>query len=1598
MENQVIGRESEAERVAQLILESDRRLAVLHGSSGSGKTEFIRHWLMPALAHHRRRVYMGSCSPRLPERVRGSQGEASFLEALQDGSIVLLDNFDRFLSIPDAAQRQPAMEILGQLQQGRWRGTLVVTVREPMLAQLLMFREVAPSLLERLIEIKPIPFDEALERLNGHRSQPGVWYVPEAIERLNKEATSRPALDVIALVRAVDLGFQHFKRAAPSKTITASDVAAIGGVKGALSEFRVLRLSEAEAAFGEDGKRVCEAILRETVAAKRVGQAPDFSDLPPRLDVPAPLRDSVLSWLTEVNILKDTGGGRLELVLDPLADLILEESEGSEREIAQARKILADALRSWDQFNILLPWGRLELVHEARARLRVTDQEAALMARSCMAQQSSEDSSDLVYWLRRIRQPELHVSVLLEALFSPLSHVRVRAAQLLSDHDDPAVRSQLYRMALQDPCDDVRTQAVASLEKMDTSEIWPLLAREAQDPGSAERLNAIAALQIRKNTESAQLLGRLVADAASASPVRLTAIRTLARIQTPESVDALTAISLNDADMDDRQEAAKALSALGSKDLVRQALHSLRAPGRNPGEHFFSRFHPATAGRFLLTLLIVAGNVVFHGLGLIALGRYALGFAFLAFECIFAGLFAVSGLAAFVLLLANWATSHLAATSAAFAADTPSSWIGRRLHWPSGAFFLTGMPIMVAVHGTAHTVSGDWKRGLVLCVLEVLGLSCMTWVSAYFGTYGVSVPAFSDKTTELLSGLYYLFGIALFLGTIIWDVAPVMYRRFLFAGRLRGEAIRMSAYQQILGNRLAAESVFDSALGQNRSDVTWATRLIDSLAHVMPFGFLAELFEARSDHTPRFLIRALRKFRGDEAMETFGHLWTRYPAPRVRRLIVDVLAGDANESSLNRLRHFWDDLDWYGKARYFWASWSFRLRLWPKTMILIVLLALPVAALAMYEMRAYVDNPVRQLHKLIESEELASREPELVGGTARYLAERFPERSVDQLVYAFAARKNGRPELQESLADSLRILACHEKSGDIEERKAIDALVAAVKSERMSVAPAIAAMARSRGGCPLTDASRDKLGTAGKDLLMQPDASANAKRLALDTLESSGSAGVPAVLQRFILQEKSPRSPGSALVSPFRNIEFLKWRDELPLRRRALEILGRTGSAEAMITLRDITRSAPELRKEAGEQLERSGNEVVRSVQAELDLGNYDGVRVKGDRFLRVSGEGRKLDAPTHYRLLCLMGEANLARAALYGDADPTKRDQLEGEAVFYLADAIKLGGIDNTTARSILARVHDIRSRRFFSEKKLEPALAEANKAVEADAKSVEAHSTRGSVLLERGNRKEAFDAFALVTRLDPNLGWAYYIQSWIQVEQRNFDVSMGLALTAIEKGYQESGPYAVLRRCYTDQNKTQEAIAQFQQLRERYPHVQWPTRHLAAIYQDWAGDFEQAYQMLSKAEAEWKDEIVGEDASLFYAALLEVRFTTGRYREVIQGGPELLKNLKFDAHHLRIPINLLIYAAFVLDGDRPGALRQLDQFESALKAAPAGFRPTWRYSGTLKYMESKGVPPSIGPRLLDLVKAADAMRQGTELPPGIIEQNRAALKNGTA
>lgn len=1521
-------RAGEGRQLAEGIAAAAGNVVVIHGRLGCGKTLLLRKWVIPRLKENHE-VYFGDCTPDLPETVYGQEGELDLVEALGRKCILFLDGFDRFLLRGVRGRREGLDKLFT-------RGTakLVLVVNDPNLGELLGLRAQVPAIMETLLEVAEVPLGEGLDRL-GAASGSGRTYAPEMIIALKaeleqfspKNRSVRPDL-----LKVIDSQAERILGPGSGLVFGLSEFKDNGGLSGLLEADLGQHVLAVRGEVLTATAELTIGILEDMVEARNATMAYTPIDTAHRIGADPDICRKAFAWLTDRSgLVREGWGGQLELAPIQFEHVLEESVEARHRKSRRAEGILRNGLIHWRESGALLHEQLFGEVQSSRTTLRASEEECSFLVHCALVVDHNEDLQAARYWLARIQDPSEKVAALLEALFDKQARVRARAVLLLKTFGEPEVCSQLYRVALEDPDEAVRQQAVASLDAMEVAGFWKMLAQEARQASSPFQQAAIAALRIFKDGRTAQLLKELVNDPANTPPIRVAAIGTLAAIEVSESARALVDIALSDPDYDDRQLAAKSLASTRSKELAKETIAALRED-QPAAMQSVSRGGMGTVlwilGIGSLACLAATLSVAIH---LLLLVRFATpgawpvpAFLALAAGCLIPTAILVRKRSR---LQVRLRTAQGLLTTTAFAASVPI--------------------LLVLPHGLLHMMVKRVRSGLVILWAEILGLIC------------ISLPTLDDRyfqifDTPQLGGFYLAVGSILVIGSWIWDVGAVGYNDVCFPLRRLARQRRDATLKQVLTNPHAAEFVLNQAQCDDHRESRWARSVVKNLGESIPPQLWVDLLKQRGIAIAPFAIRRLQRTHSEETIRAVLGLWPE-ANPAMRGRLVSILAGHPSQVSLDVLSRI-PDLGWWAKVRYAWGLCQFRLGLIPNAMWLSALLLLPMPVIIMRELVPIVMDPPTLLVKIVNPK-AALQKPDFVVKTAKFVVDAIPEKATPRMVEVVGGIAGESIEWGTRLEaiGFLTSLASRAELPDLssEARKAISRQI-----------PSLLGM-------------------------LNTPAKIEEKLQILRALEAAANSEAVTALKELVLRlgaQIQPDRVESRLALSLSNAE------PRTLIMESLRILGRSPAKEAAPAIAELlAHGVPEsVRAWAlDEQRQPKARLLVERLRVEFDQGNYDQVVRTGLEAEPVL-QGRA-NAKELVEALLIVGRAKQQLSSF--NSNSKKSEDLDEETIRFAQRARTIDP-PNAEAAKLLASSYGRQAERRRSWKRFEDALALVNKALRADPRNPEMLATKGQIYLDLKRNVDALDSFAEATRISPGFTWAHAMQASIELEQKNYDRSLTHAERTIESDPSYAWGYTLLSESYHRQDKDREAVVRLTELRRSHPHSTWPARSLMFVYHEnlSATDplaYQRNHELYVELEAAFRGKIP--EQADFDAGFVEAELTTGRYDAVLDRGEKLLETKP--GQSISLAISLIMYAAAVLKNNSSVASVNLSRLEAEVKGLPNDFEPNWSYKGTRNYITKRKLAPDVERPLETLLSAMSG--KSSDQRAEAIASNRKMLKN---
>jgi len=525
---------AEAEQVARIVAGAHGKLIVLTGEPRSGKSELIRRWVVPLMSAWGRACY-GECSPGLPA-VFECNGQEYLPEwkSLPVGTY-FLDSFGRLLSLDEQVRSDSIQVIHAAVSKSPGEVTIALVLRDDGVGKLLSLRKIAPEIADNVFELPTVDFEEALRRLAVAEAGEGFSYGPEILGALNEDLRSfKDRKGSLLLAKLL-----HPRLVKTGGTVAQYESA--GGLRGFLDEMVTDKLEDIRKAMGAEAVEAGRTILREVAQQTHIKLLPDLKEIPSRLEIDETVVEGAYEWLKGPRgILHQSARGGIEIEPAQLAERIREQAGQRNPELLAAEKIIEEGASTWRTIGAVLPKKGFDEVNRFRHDLKVGQEAAALMAHCTLLYTDEPELKMAKYWLGRIPDKHEQITSLMRALVAPEPEVRRKAARLLRDRQEPGVAVQLYRVALEDPAQKVRREAVVSLKfvKPMPMELRDALEEAATNPHTPHRSNAIECLQIFPDKQTIELLCGIAND----PEVGEAAISALKAMHTAESAAALEAL------------------------------------------------------------------------------------------------------------------------------------------------------------------------------------------------------------------------------------------------------------------------------------------------------------------------------------------------------------------------------------------------------------------------------------------------------------------------------------------------------------------------------------------------------------------------------------------------------------------------------------------------------------------------------------------------------------------------------------------------------------------------------------------------------------------------------------------------------------------------------------------------------------------------------------------------------------------------------------------------------------------------------------------------------------------------------------------------
>jgi HEAT repeat protein len=1042
-----IDRSQDANLVARSIRRAQGGVVVLSGKRGSGKSDFIRDWVMPALGGD---ALYADCAAGIPSVI--GPASLSLDQAIGSGKVLILDSVDRLLHSPARPDKETFERIFAA------RATLVFVTSDEHLSDLLTLSRFAPGILDNLVEVESPTLSVALTHYVPPEGGEPLCYDAEVLAKLegDLERWSSDGASPL-LVRIIDTAFRSLCRESVVSSVDVEDYGVRQGLGGILEDhLRDVWKGLGDVA-GEAAAAVGTAVLEEVLATEGRSDVLSLSGVAERLAVDDGLPARCLTWLSGPDgVLRALGDGRYEMSPPQIRQLVRSRLEEDRLACRPAARLLAEGMRAKRALGSVLPEDRFREVDRWRHTLRTDADEAAFLT-LCALRYAGGEQGPAGYWLRRIPDVERRVVTLMEAIYDSSAASRREAAALLRGVEQPEAVAGLYRLALEDEDESVRRTALTSLEHLKSEVVREWLVQEAWQESSRFRLRAISALRIFPDERSAAALRDLVTAEGSPVSVRRMAVDALAGCNSDAAVRALVDIALGDPDEEDRRAATDALGTLASDDLAERAVaYALQTPVAGPGPR-----RPFAVRLLAGVGAVVVGIVglVIHGLPLLVCGRRLLGLSFLLIESVALGMVALASrdgpdwllAGAFLAwfgncVMASGAAAWQAISTRDFERDRPRPLASALAHVLPELNVLT---VGQLVHGIGHMSLGRVRKGFELLGLEILGIGFLVVSLKYEALFAIGANAsFERSIAETIQVTYLFVGGLLFVGTWAWDVGVVLRSHFLELRNGAARRRRDPVIESILAGPHGSAGVLRWLSSPDPRAVVRAKRLIGAFGSRLDVSSLAQYLLRADGSVPNVVVTCLAREKSDEIVRTLCAGWeSRTEAKNAQ--IIRVLQKHPSESSLMCLAERRARLGPGVRVRNLLAQWEYRVRVWPPALVGIVLACAPLGLLLTYEAVQTTRQPertqIKELRQLILRTAVLPGDATATRATATFLAQRYPGAASPELAAALQLSDSGHSE---ALCEALAIVLQSEAEDFADARQtALRALLAAATEQ-----------------------------------------------------------------------------------------------------------------------------------------------------------------------------------------------------------------------------------------------------------------------------------------------------------------------------------------------------------------------------------------------------------------------------------------------------------------------------------------------------------------------------------------------------------------------
>lgn len=959
----LIDRSEEAEKIASVILRAPARFVVLYGTPDSGKTDLVVRWVIPELAANPeggRDVLYAVCAPSVPAEFTGPSGRIPTAEALRGDHVIIIDEFERVLTLPRGEQDAALDMMFEELASRGPRSIIVLMVDARHMNAIYALASYDTDATDTIHELPTLTADDALSRMGARPGETRIAYDADVLAAVRGEVEALGAkrwsdtFDLTKLIhtRALDLARQR-----GNNVFTLQDYDDMSRAPGILRKHLEHKLEVLDARNDGDAG-TARAILERMLDASVRGTSVDFAEVGPRIGTSHAEVERVAATLQGQGLLVRKRGGEWRVVPPQLLNVIEEDLRDRVRQIDRAQRTVIEGLRDWRRQGTLLSAHRLAEVHAERRYLGLDDEQLRFMLQTAILHGGDECAR---YWVDRTSNRDDGLTTLFRTLVHDSDDVRRRSARFLRFFEPHDVVDRLLEVVLTDPSGEVREAAIQSLDGIAAPEVKTRLKNEAIMLGGKHRGAAIDALRIFRSDDVADFLKLIVNDRQSPADLRARAIRVLGVLDLPRSIDVLLDIALEDIDEDDRAGASTSLGGITPPELNRQILHRLEV--REKGIMWIMA---------VVLSIVVVSLLVGMILWAAEASEDAVGLVFLA------GIPA-SIIAGRLIIRIREQTLKLLSPLGILAV---------------ALFLYSAVTIVPFIHGLAHFTINRRRRAAYLFGTEVLGTIFVSIIPPVLG---------SIRFLSFAGHVYLGVGIAMLVAAYLYDVVDVLLRSLILGRVGARRARRTDVYQAVFANPRAATLVFDALERPSEPHIASAAALLQRFGtSIQPSLLVAEL---KKEHvaTVSFVTRSLSRIKTAETVRELEEHW-RSAGASLRRRIVSVFFRSPTEPSVAALGKLRSELPRMDRWKAGTAPMLHKFSVFPRPVLFGIVAVLPALVVIIVSGFLVMNNPAwSQLSILRRLEALSSasdQRPKIIA----FLADAYPERAATDLATMFTEK------------------------------------------------------------------------------------------------------------------------------------------------------------------------------------------------------------------------------------------------------------------------------------------------------------------------------------------------------------------------------------------------------------------------------------------------------------------------------------------------------------------------------------------------------------------------------------------------------------------